>query len=253
MRLGRIVAVGAGLIVPAIAMGGWALLAARGVLPRQILPPPAEVWETLSVMGASGELAGHVAISLKRVLYGFIAGASLGIILGSAMGLSRRFEEYVKPLFVALAQVPAIGLIPLVMMLVGIDEGLKVIVIARAALIPAALNALTGVREIPQRYFEVAEVFRLTRTQVLWRLALPAALPPIFSGIRNGLTQAWLALVAVELLGASEGLGFLLVWGRQLFQLDLVLVAMALIALIGWTLDLLLGAAEARLQVWRAA
>jgi sulfonate transport system permease protein len=147
----------------------------------------------------------------------------------------------------------ALGWIPLLMLLVGIDETLKVLVIAKAALVPVTLNTRAGIRAVPPAYLEVARAFRFNRRQLLRKVVLPAAVPPIFAGVRYGLTQAWLALVAVELLASSEGLGYLLVWGRQMFWLDTVIVAMLVIGAVGFIMDRALRAVETRLQRWRAA
>lgn len=240
-----------GLVAPLAVLVLWAALSRLGWLPAQILPPPEQVWETATTMWREGEIVRHASISLLRVLQGFALGAAAGLLLGIAMGLSPTVEDYVRPLFTAIAQVPALGWIPLLMLVVGIDEALKVLVIGKAALVPVTLNTFAGIRAVPQAHLEVARTFRYDRGQILRRVVLPAAVPPIFTGVRYGLTHAWLALVAVELLASSEGLGYLLVWGRQMFWLDTVIVAMAVIGLIGLAMDRGLGAAEARLQRWR--
>ena len=150
-----------------------------------------------------------------------------------------------------MTQVPTLGWIPLLMMIVGIGESLKIIIIAHAALVPVALNTLKGIRSIPVPYLEVAKVFTLRPLRLVREVVLPAAFPQVFVGLRYGLKQSWTALVTVELLASSEGIGFLMVWGRQLFQLDVVLVAILVIGVVGVTLDSQLARAEARLMRWR--
>ncbi len=249
-RLGE---VGVALVVPAALLLLWTISAALGWLPPQVLPSPADVGQGMLEMWRSGELVRHASISLLRVIYGFSAGAAAGLALGIAMGLSRRVEDYVKPLFTAFAQVPTLGWIPFLMLLVGIGEGLKILVIAKAAFVPMVLNTHAGIRSIPSGYFEIAAVFRFNRLQMLRHLVLPAAVPPIFTGVRYGLTHAWLALVAVELLASSEGLGYLLVWGRQMFWLDTVMIAMIAIGIVGFALDRATAGVERPLQRWRIA
>lgn len=249
-RLGRGLA---GLIVPLALLALWQTAAARGWLPPQILPSPADTWASGVDLWTTGELPGDIAISLLRVVEGFLVGALFGFVLGSAMGLSPVIEDYVRPLFIAIAQVPSLGWIPFLMLFLGIGETLKVVVIAKAALIPVTLNTFSGVRAIPLTYREVARALGFTRWQTLTRLVLPGAIPQIFTGIRYGLTHAWLALIAVELLASSEGLGYLLVYGRQMFWLDTVVMAMVLIGVIGFVLDYGLALAERRLQRWRVA
>ena len=204
-------------------------------------------------MAHSGDLVRNTGISLLRVAEGFTAGSVIGLLLGIAMGLSPKTEDYVKPLFTAFAQVPTLGWIPFLMLLVGIGEPLKVLVIAKAAFVPVTLNTLSGIRSVPPMYAEVGALFRFSRWQLLRKVVLPATVPPIFAGLRYGLTHAWNALVAVELLASAEGLGYLLVWSRQMFWLDTMMVAMLIIGIVGFTLDRIMGAVEARLQRWRLA
>jgi sulfonate transport system permease protein len=139
------------------------------------------------------------------------------------------------------------------MLLVGIGEPLKILVIAKAAFVPVAFNTLAGIRSVPPVYVEVGALFRFSRRQLLRKVVLPAAIPPIFTGLRYGLTHAWNALVAVELLASAEGLGYLLVWGRQMFWLDTMMVAMLMIGIIGFVLDRGMAIVESRLQRWRIA
>lgn len=239
------------LILPAVLLPVWIIGTDRGWLAQQILPKPGDVLHTLQDMIASGELAQHAGYSLRRVAFGFLAGAGVGLVLGSAMGLSRRVDAYVRPLFTAIAQVPALAWIPLAMLLLGIGETLKIVVIAKAAFVPVVMNTSAGIANVPKAFVEVGQTFRFTPLQMLRHVVLPGAVPPIFTGLRYGLTHAWIALVSVELLASSEGLGYLLVWGRQMFWLDTVLVAMAVIGIIGFISDKALALVEARLQRWR--
>lgn len=239
------------LVLPLLGLAFWALASRQGWIAPQVLPAPADVWLTLQELWSSGDLLMHLRFSALRVVEGFVIGAAIGLVLGTAMGMSRTVEEFLRPSFMALAQVQVIGWVPLLMLPLGIGEVLKVVIIAKAAAVPVALNARDGVRGIPVAWREVAAVFRYTRWQYLRRVVLPATVPPVFTGIRYGLTSAWKALVAVELLASSEGLGYLLVWGRQMFQMDLVIAGMVIIAAVGLAFDALLALAEQRLQRWK--
>jgi sulfonate transport system permease protein len=241
------------VLLPLSLLALWSVSAHYGWLPPQILPSPGEVAAALLDLAQSGDLARYAGISLLRVIEGFAAGSLAGLLLGIAMGLSPKVEDYVKPLFTAFAQVPTLGWIPFLMLLVGIGETLKILVIAKAAFVPVTLNTMAGIRAVPSMYTEVAEVFRFTRWQLLQKVVLPAAVPPIFTGLRYGLTHAWNALVAVELLASAEGLGYLLVWGRQMFWLDTMMGAMLVIGIVGFAFDRVMAMAEARLQRWRLA
>lgn len=249
--LRRVGAGGAALLLPALLLVVWQIAVEWHWVSAQILPPPSRVLETFGELWASGDLWFQLSISLQRVLIGSLIGGALGLLLGLAMGLSRQAEAYLLPLFQALSQVPVLGWIPLLMMLVGIDEALKYLVIAKAVLVPLTLNTFSGIRSIPPSYLEVARVYRLGLLLRLRRVILPAALPSIFTGVRFALTKGWIALVTVELLASSEGIGYLMVDGRQLFQLDLVIVAMLVVGLVGLLLDQGLALVETRLQRWQ--
>ena len=237
--------------VPLAVLLLWTVASRYEWIAPQVLPSPEAVVAVLRESVVSGELWSNLGISLLRVLGGFAVGLVGGLGLGLAMALSPTFKDYVYPLFKAFAQVPVLGWLPLLMLLVGIDEALKIILISKAALVPIALNTYKGIQGVPTRYIEVARVLRFSRWQLQSKVIFPAAIAPIWNGIRYGLTHAWLALVVVELLASSEGLGFMIVYGRQLFQLDVVLAAVVVVGIVGYLLDRGLAATEQRLLRWR--
>jgi sulfonate transport system permease protein len=240
-----------GWVVPVATLALWSVASRHEWVAPQILPAPGTVWQTLLEQARSGDLFVNFGISLGRVLVGFTLGCVIGVSLGVAMGLSRRVEDYISPTFNAISQVPVLGWLPLAMMVLGIGESLKFVIIAHASLVPVAINTLKGIRSVPRNYIEVAKAFQFSRRQLLRKVVFPATVPSIFVGLRYGLTQAWLSLVTVELLASSEGLGFLIVWGRQLFQLDLVLAAIIVVGVVGLLLDRGLAKIEQRLLRWR--
>ncbi|MDM0119045.1 ABC transporter permease [Variovorax arabinosiphilus] len=231
-------------LLPVALVALWVAGAAQGWISPQVLPPPLFVWETLRDLALDGDLWRHVSTSFMRVGVGFAVGTSLGLALGSAMGLSRRFEAYVLPTFNALVQIPVLAWLPFVLLIVGIGEPLKYILIAKAALVPVALNTLQGFRQTPVALREVGQVYGYSRRQQVLEIVLPHAVPTLFTGIRLGFTKAWLSLVVVELVASSEGLGYLIVYGRQLFQLDLVMAAVIVVGAIGYAIDRLLDRLE---------
>jgi sulfonate transport system permease protein len=231
----------------------WYIAARYEWVPAQILPSPTAVATTLADLAESGDLSTNAWISLLRVLYGFLLGALAGLGLGIAMGLSSTVKDYLYPSFRILAQVPSLGWLPLLMMLVGIEEALKIILISKATFVPVALNTYKGIENVSTQFIEVARVYRFSRRQLLAMVVLPGAIPSIWNGLRYGLTHAWLALVAVELLASSEGLGFMIVYGRQLYQLDVVLAVVVVVGTVGFMIDKALAMIEARLLRWRRA
>ncbi|MDR5745911.1 ABC transporter permease [Caballeronia sp. LZ029] len=235
-------------IVPIALALLWMLGSRYGWISAQVLPPPALVFETLGALLKSGELWMHVSASMTRAAVGFGGGVALGIVLGGLLGLSRTLEAYVLPSFNAIVQVPVLGWLPFLMIVVGIGEPLKYLLIGHAALVPVTLSTLQGFRGTPRALQEVAAVYRYSRWQVITRVTLPSAIPVIGTGVRLAFTKAWLTLVVVELVASSEGLGYLIVYGRQLFQLDLVLAAVLIVGAIGYVADRLLNVFERKLQ-----
>lgn len=233
------------LLLPIALLALWFIGAAQGWISEQVLPPPQFVWETLRDLASSGDLWLHAQASLQRVLVGFVVGSALGFALGAAMGLSKTVEAYLLPSFNALVQIPVLGWMPFVLLLVGIGEPLKYILIAKAALVPVALGTLQGFRQAPVALQEVGQVYGYSKRQQILEIVLPTSLPTLFTALRLGFTKAWLSLVVVELVASSEGLGYLIVYGRQLFQLDLVMAAVIVVGATGYAIDRLLDWAEA--------
>ncbi|WP_298598416.1 ABC transporter permease [Zoogloea sp.] len=247
----RLGGLGLALLLPAAILYLWQLAATREWVTPLLLPAPAVVLQALIDLHAGGELWEHLGISLGRVGWGYLAGVVLGLLLGAAMGLSKTVEAYLMPSFKAVSLVPVLGWLPLFIMLIGIEESLKVLIIAKAVIVPVTINTVKGIRNIAPGHFEVARIYRFSPLQTLGRLIVPSALPSLATGLRLGLANAWMALVAVELLAASEGVGFLMVHSRQLFQLDMVMASMVVIGVTGWVLDRALQSVEQRLLAWR--
>lgn len=227
----------------------WWLASRNQWMSEQILPAPSLVWQSAQEL-AHGELWSHLAISLQRLLIGLLAGVGSGALLGAWLGVSRRAERLVLPTFNALAQIPTLAWVPLFMVLFGIGEVLKLVVLVKAIIVPVTLHTLVGVRDAQPRLREAAAVLQLPRRLLITRLILPAALPAFLAGVRLALATGWSSLLAVELLASSEGIGYLMVWARQLFMLDIVFVCIAVIGLLGFAMDRGLGWLDRRLVHW---
>ncbi|MBA6115151.1 ABC transporter permease [Pseudomonas putida] len=240
------------LISPVVLLAVWALVASAGLFPSNVLVPPQEVWLSFTELLASGELQEHLAGSLSRLALGFSLGALGGLAFGAALALSKTVEAYCAPLFHTLRQIPSIALIPMFVLLFGVDEAFKVVIVAKTAFFPVALATCEGVRAIPRSHFEVAAVYRLRWPTLVSRIALPAALPAIVTGVRIALTRAWVVLVACELLAADSGLGQMIEMGRQMLRIDVVMVGVVVTGVIGFTLDYGLRRVERRFTAWQS-
>jgi sulfonate transport system permease protein len=238
-------------VFPLSVLALWWFVSEREMLPANILPGPLTVFHTLLDQLSDGEIAEHLRISLWRVAQGAALGVSLGLMLGVALGASPAFESWIGPTFRTLVQIPSIALIPLFMMVLGIDDKLKLFIMTKACVIPLALVTADGIRNIPKAYIEVGKVLMLSRRSFFRRVVLPGAMPAIFTGIRQGVAHVWVSLVAVEVLASADGIGYLMTWSRHIFQLDVVLVCVATIGLTGFVLDFSMRKIEAHMLQWR--
>lgn len=239
------------LSLPLAVFGLWWLATARQWLPEQILPTPAFVWESFEIVWDSGELLVQVQHSARRVAWSLLLGGGSGLVLGFALGLSATLRAYILPTFRALTQIPVLGWIPLLIIFVGIEEALKLWAISLAVLLPVTLTTLDSITAIPRSLMEVGRVLAFSRWQTVTRIVLPATVPGLFSAVRQGVMQAWLTVIFVELLASSEGLGFFMAYSRSLGQIDLVIVSMFVIGAIGLGIDAVLHLLESRLLGWR--
>ncbi len=239
-----------GMILPLALLGLWQWAVERVWLPPQLLPAPALVWESLRELLRSGELFDHLQVSLARVAWSVLLGGVLGLTLGVAMALSLTVRAYLRPSVEALSQFPVIGWAPLLIIFVGIDEALKITALTIAVIVPFTVSAYKGLLNVPAAWLDVGRVYGFSHWQTLRRVAFPAALPSLIGGVRQGVMQAWLALVFVELLVSSEGVGYLMVYARNLMQLDVVVVCMLAVGAVGVVFDILLSRLERRLHHW---
>ena len=238
---------------PLILLAAWSALSYSGLFPRDIVVPPDVIWRTFLDKWSDGELPTHLGNSLMRLIAGYAIGAMAGVALGTLMGVSKTAEAFVMPSFLILRQLPTIALIPAFILLFGVGETVKIVLVAKATALPVAFGAFQGVRNIPRGYFDVARVFRIDPVTQFVRVIVPASLPALFQGLRTALSHSWVVLVAAELLIADNGLGQMMEWGRQSFRLDVVLLGVVITGLIGFALDKGMRLVERAAQAGRAA
>jgi taurine transport system permease protein len=247
---------GRALLALAVVLLLWQLLTAvLGWVSPARFPLPAEVWAALKQIALDGygnsRLHGHVLRSVLLVTMGFVVAASVGVLLGLAMGASRAVEALVNPVFLVLRPVPPLAWIPLAIVWLGLGDAAKIMVIFMAAFVPSVINSYSGVRQIDKPIFEAAAMLH-ARGWRYWReVLIPGALPSIFTGLRLSLQASWTTLVAAELVGAVAGLGSILNQAAQDIYPAMILVGMISVALCGWLMTLLLGWIEQRVMPWR--
>lgn len=240
-----------GLVLPVVLGVGLELAVRMGWVQGRLLPPPSRIYATLAELMASGEWFRHAAATLLRVAVGFGIGAVVGIVFGALSGSLPFLRRLIDPSIQALRAVPSIAWVPLFILWFGIFEASKITLIAVGVFFPVYLGVLGAVLSVDRKIIEVGRVFRLSKVDLARRIMLPATLPATVLALRSGLGLGWMFVVAAEFMGASEGLGFLLVDGQQVGRPDLIIAALLSFAVLGFISDWLLDLATQPLLLWR--
>ncbi len=239
-----------GMILPAALLLLWQWASTNGAYSASQLPTPAAVGSALIELIERGTFWTHVAISVQRVLIGFAIGATIGLTLGSLVGLSPRASSLLSPTIQAIRAVPSLAWVPLLVLWMGIYEGPKVTLVAIGAFFPVFTTVASGFMHADRKLIEVGRAYGLSGFRLVTGILLPTAAPTIFAGLRLGLAQSWLFVVAAELIASSKGLGFLLIDSQNTSRTDILLLAIICLAILGKTTDLILATLEKRALRW---
>lgn len=226
------------LIIPAAVILLWQELSTAGILNRSILPPPSAVVDCFVRLYQKGTLWEHIGSSCLRVGKGFLVASVLGVVLGILIALSKTLDKMLTVLIGVLRPIPAIAMIPFLILCFGIGEFSKIAVIFIGAFWPVLLNTMQGIRGTDKKLLEVGQVFGKSRLSIILEIILPSAIPAIFTGLRLGISSAWICVVAAEMIAASSGLGYLVSYGRQMSQPDILLVGIVSIGVIGLLIEI---------------
>ncbi|ASS56502.1 MULTISPECIES: ABC transporter permease [Rhizobium] len=240
-----------GIVFPVALFAAWEILVRAGIVGGRLMPPPSKILYTVYALAASGDLATHVGATLRRVAIGFAFGSLAGTALGALTGYSKPLARLLDPTLQALRAIPSIAWVPLFILWFGIFEASKVALIAVGVFFPVYLGVYGAVVGVDRRIVEVGRVFRLSGFELIRLILLPAVLPDFILALRAGLGLGWMFVVAAEFMGASEGLGYLLVDGQQLGKPDQILAAILIFAVVGKATDSLLLIASAPFLRWR--
>lgn len=229
----------------------WELFSRIGLIPAYFFPAPSVTFRTIFELSSDGRLASDTAITAARLIVGFATGGSVGLLLGLLMGYSRRIRRIVDPFVAAAHPIPKLALFPLIMIIFGIGETSKVVLVAIGVFFPMLINAMAGVRQISPINFEVAENFGAGRLKVFTRVVLPGSMPLVLAGTRVALNMALLITIAIELVSARTGLGALIWNGWQTFRVENIYAGIVVISLMGIGISLGLKSLTARLVPWQ--
>jgi sulfonate transport system permease protein len=231
-------------LVPVLVLIVWGLSAHAGWLSTRVLPEPLAVVKAFWSLAMSGELGHHTAVSAWRALLGLAIGGGLGLLLGLLNGSVRVAETLLDSSLQMLRNIPALALIPLVILWFGIDEAAKLFLVAVGVFFPIYLNTFHGIRSVDKGLIEMARSYGLSGWSLYWQVILPGALPSILVGLRFSLGLMWVLLIVAETISAQAGIGYLTMNAREFLQTDVVLVGILLYALLGKLADALAKALE---------
>lgn len=240
-----------GAALPVILIAVWEILSRTGVVPAYQLPAPSVILETIFGLAADGSLWGHIGITVYRVFIGFLIGTAFAVILGGVVGFYSKAEQIFDPMIQAFRSIPSLAWVPLFILWMGIGEPSKVTMIAVGVFFPVYLNVVSGIGGVDRKLIEVGKMYGLNTFQLIKRVILPASLPSFLTGLRSGLGLGWMFVVAAELMGASTGLGYLLVLGQNTLSPETILASIVLFAIIGKLSDWILKTVELRSLHWQ--
>jgi ABC-type nitrate/sulfonate/bicarbonate transport system permease component len=228
----------------------WEIAAASGTLPALSFPRMSAILATWWSLIVSGELLGELVPSLLRMFAGYFLGVTLGILLGLLMGYFRFFYNLLEPITEVLRPIPSPAYLPIVIIFLGIDDEMKIFMIAFASLFPVLLNTYSGVRSVDPIQLQTARTFGVAGRKLVWQIVLPAASPYIFTGMRVSLAVALIVMVLSEMVAASSGIGYFILSAQRGFKIREMFAGVLTLAVVGYILNRLFVAIENRVLAW---
>ena len=242
-----------GIGSPIVLLFLWELTARIGLVDARFFPPPSAIAQKLVTLANTGELLQHVVASLRRLFWGFILGGVPAVLLGLAMGLYRPVHAAFNPLVAATYPIPKSAILPLVLLIFGLGEASKIVMVALGVFYPVLINTATGVATIDKIYLDVGRNFRASRLQVFRTIAFPGALPSIMAGVKLGIGMGLILIAIAEMTGAKDGIGFMIWNAWQILAVETMYVGLIVIAALGFLFSIAADLAERLLLRWRHA
>ncbi len=215
----------------------WEYLSQIEVIPKSAMPAPSKIISKFVTVVQNGSLQEDILVSAGRVVKGFILGASAGIVFGVLIALFRKIDKATTILVAVLRPIPIIALLPLLILWFGIDERSKVAIICLGSFWPVLLNTIQGIKQSDQKLVEVAQVLKLSRWKTVIRIIIPSAFPYIFTGIRLAVGGALACVVTAEMVAASEGIGYMIMYARMMAQPDALMVGVIVLGVVGLVIE----------------
>lgn len=236
---------------PLVLLTVWQLGSALGLIPQGVLPAPSLILEAGVELTRTGQLGAALQVSGTRVIVGLLLGGTIGLVLGTAIGLSRWLESILDPPMQMVRALPHLGLIPLFILWFGIGELPKVLLVAVGVIFPLYLNTYSAIRQVDPRLLETAQVLGFSFWQRFVRIISPSAAPQVLVGLRQSLAIAWLSLIVAEQINADKGIGFLINNARDFLRIDIIIFGLIIYALLGIITDAMVRVLERRALRYR--
>jgi sulfonate transport system permease protein len=249
-RWARLARPALGLVLPVTLALIWEFIVRMGWASGRLAPPPSVVFATFVELARTGDLQRNTLVTLGRVAAGFGIGVAVATVIGAAAGYSPWVRRLLDPSLQALRAIPSIAWVPLFILWLGIFEASKITLIAVGVFFPVYLGLMGAIQSVDRKLVEVGRAFRLSDVAMVRRILLPAVLPAYVISLRSGLGLGWMFVVAAELMGASEGLGYLLIDGQQLGKPAEIVAAIVAFAIVGKTTDWLIALVAAPFLRW---
>lgn len=241
-----------GIVSPILLLLLWEGAARQGMIDTRFFPAPSTILRALGWLMETGELWEHGWASLQRLFWGFLVGGIPALVLGIVMGLYRPLRAAVDPLIAATYPIPKSAILPLMLLIFGLGEASKIVMVAIGVFYPICINAVAGVLEINKIYLDVGKNFGASRWQTFRTIALPGALPFIMSGVKLGVGMGLILIAIAEMIGAKSGLGYMIWNAWEILAVETMYVGLIMIALIGYLFSLALNELERWIIPWKA-
>ena len=237
-------------VLPLLLIGSWQVLSSFGIIPENFLPAPTEIVASGVGLVQSGEMLTHIQVSFSRAITGFLIGGGIGLVLGILNGIFPIAENHLDTSIQMFRNIPHLALIPLVILWLGIGEEAKIFLVAIGVFFPIYINTYYGIKSVDKDLIEMGRVYGLPKNKLLVRVILKGALPSVLVGVRYSLGIMWLTLIVAETIAADAGIGYLAMNAREFMQIEVVIVAILLYAILGKLADSAAKLLESRLLKW---
>ena len=240
------------IISPLALIGVWELCARVGFIDVRFFPPPSKIFGVMWTMIQNGLLEKHVWASLQRLFWGILGGGIPALALGVAMGMFRTLRMIVEPIIAATYPIPKSAILPLILLIFGLGESSKVVMVATGVFFPILINSMAGVLEINKIYFDVGRNFGASGFQVFRTVAFPGSLPLIMTGVKLGVGLGLVLIAIAEMVGAKSGLGYMIWNAWEILSVETMYVGLITIAVLGLLFTLILNEIERLIVPWKA-